>query len=104
RFVARLPRPRNCAAALVLLAAAAVARADAPPEGFVALFNGKDLSGWHGMPHFDPYKLDALCGHEAVLLGVKWTDDARKHWTVENGELVNDGHGAYLTTDKEFGD
>ena len=20
------------------------------------------------------------------------------HWTVENGELVNDGHGAYLTT------
>src|SRR4029077_7809665 len=34
----------------------------------------------------------------------KWTADAKKHWTVEDGALVNDGHGAYLTTDKEFGD
>jgi hypothetical protein len=41
----------------------------------------------------------------------KWTVDARKHWSVqkstdkaESGELVNDGHGAYLTTDREFGD
>ena len=25
-----------------------------PPKGFTALFNGKDLTGWHGMPHFDP--------------------------------------------------
>ena len=29
-----------------------------PPKGFSALFNGKDLAGWHGMPHFDPYALD----------------------------------------------
>src|SRR4029077_7768526 len=34
----------------------------------------------------------------------KWTADAKKHWTVEKGELVNDGLGAYLTTDKAFGD
>ena len=27
-----------------------------------------------------------------------------KHWRVENGELVNDGNGAYLTTDKDYGD
>jgi len=31
-------------------------------------------------------------------------EDARAHWTVENGELVNDGHGVYLTTNKEYGD
>ena len=30
--------------------------------------------------------------------------DAKEHWTVENGELVNDGHGAYLVTNDEFGD
>src|SRR5437870_236852 len=30
------------------------------PKGFTALFNGKDLTGWHGMPHFDPYKLAAM--------------------------------------------
>jgi hypothetical protein len=34
----------------------------------------------------------------------QWTDDAKKHWKTENGELVNDGHGAYLATDKEYGD
>ena len=26
------------------------------------------------------------------------------HWRVENGELVNDGHGPYANTDEEFGD
>jgi hypothetical protein len=72
-----------------------------PPEGFTALFNGKDLSGWHGMETHD---LRKLAGNQAVVLGAKWMDDVRKHWRVENGELVNDGKGAYLTTDKEFGD
>ena len=33
-----------------------------------------------------------------------WTADAKKHWRVENGELVNDGNGAYLATDKDYGD
>ena len=33
-----------------------------------------------------------------------WTADADKHWRVENGELVNDGHGAFLTTDNDYGD
>ena len=28
----------------------------------------------------------------------------QQHWRVERGELVNDGEGAYLTTDEEFGD
>ncbi|HAB15934.1 MAG TPA: DUF1080 domain-containing protein, partial [Verrucomicrobiales bacterium] len=27
-----------------------------------------------------------------------------KHWRVENGELVNDGEGLYLTTDQDYGD
>src|SRR5262245_6506037 len=74
-----------------------------PPKGFTALFNGRDLSGWHGMPDYDPRKLAAMPGTEALLLGIQWMDDARKHWTVAKGELVNDGHCAYLTTNKEFG-
>jgi hypothetical protein len=73
-----------------------------PPKGFTALFNGKDLSGWHGMPHFDPYK--QMSPFEGWTLIEKWTADARKHWKVEGDELVNDGHGAYLTTDKAYGD
>jgi hypothetical protein len=75
-----------------------------PPKGFIPLFNGKDLSGWHGMPHFDPYKLAAMPESERMAQIDKWTTDAKKHWTVEGGELANDGNGAYLTTDKDFGD
>jgi hypothetical protein len=33
-----------------------------------------------------------------------WTEDMKQHWRIENGELVNNGRGAYLTTDKEYGD
>jgi hypothetical protein len=34
----------------------------------------------------------------------KWTETMRKHWSVENGELVNDGGGDYATTEKDYGD
>src|SRR6185436_6286732 len=75
-----------------------------PPKGFTALFNGKDLTGWHGMPHFDPYKLADMKPEERAKLIADWTTDAKKHWSVDKDELVNDGHGAYLTTDQELGD
>jgi hypothetical protein len=75
-----------------------------PPKGFTALFNGKDLTGWHGMPHFDPYKLAALPEEDRKKKIDDWTKDAFKHWSVAGNELINDGNGAYLTTDQEFGD
>lgn len=86
------------------ITAANAAELNTPPEGFTALFNGQDLSGWHGMPHFDPRKVAELDEAERSKQIAEWTEDAKKHWTVEDGELVNDGHGAYLTTDKEYGD
>ncbi len=75
-----------------------------PPEGFTALFNGKDLSGWHGMGHFDPRKLAAMSDQERAQKREADMASVLEHWRVEDGELVNDGHGAYLTTDREFGD
>lgn len=75
-----------------------------PPKDFTALFNGKDLSGWHGMPTFDPRKLAAMPEDQRAMQIDKWNNDLKKHWKVENGELVNDGHGVYLTTDKDYGD
>ena len=30
------------------------------PEGFEAVFNGKDLNGWHAIPHYDHRKLAAM--------------------------------------------
>ena len=50
-----------------------------PPNGFVALFNGKDLAGWHGRPHFDPYKLAAIPAEQRQQEIKKWTEDAAKH-------------------------
>ena len=75
-----------------------------PPEGFTAIFNGKDLSGWHGMGHFDPRKLWAMSDEDRTAKRDKDLADVQQHWTVENGELVNDGHGVYLTTDHNYGD
>ena len=88
----------------VVVASAAVAADPVPPKGFTPLFNGKDLAGWHGMPHFNPYDLANMPEDKRKAEIEAWTADARKHWTVENGELVNDGNGAYLTTDKDLGD
>jgi hypothetical protein len=91
-------------AAAFLTVFSAVAAAVQPPEGFHAIFNGKDLEGWHGMPHFDPRDLARMPEDMRKKQIDEWTADAKQHWSVENGELVNDGHGAYLVTDKDYTD
>lgn len=85
---------------LLLAQLSVLAYAQEPPEGFVALFNGQDLTGWHGCPHLDPAKWD----NADQLQRDKWNEDMRQHWRIQDGALVNDGHGVYLTTDQEFGD
>src|SRR5262245_41732990 len=94
-----------------LLTPARTAADEAPgtiPKGFTALFNGKDLRGWHGWAIHEknagPLDMAKLSPEERQKKIDAWTADAKMHWSVENGELVNDGHGAYLATDKEFGD
>ncbi|MEO2014154.1 MAG: DUF1080 domain-containing protein [Fuerstiella sp.] len=81
-----------------------VTHAAEAPEGFRPLFNGQDLDGWQGRPHFDPRKLGEMIDEDRKAKISEWTADAKQHWTVENGELVNDGHGAYLVTNDDFGD
>ncbi|TWT55890.1 3-keto-disaccharide hydrolase [Allorhodopirellula solitaria] len=75
----------------------------AKPEA-IELFNGTDLDGWHGQVHFDPYKLEEMSAEDRDAKIEQWTKEARQHWSVEDGELVNDGHGPYLTTDEEYTD
>lgn len=89
---------------LALLVSACASPEGKTPKGFKPLFNGKDLTGWHGMPHFDPRKLSAMSKEEKDKQIAEWQPDFKKHWSVENGELVNDGHGPYATSDKEYGD
>jgi hypothetical protein len=55
---------------------------DGPPAGFESLFNGKDLTGWKVQP-----------GGKMQV------------WGAENGLLyVNGSGGAWLMTEKEYGD
>ena len=75
-----------------------------PPKGFTALFDGQDLNGWRGGDTFDHRKLLAMPADQREAQIAKWTDSMRGHWRVENGELVNDGEGAYATTEKDYGD
>jgi hypothetical protein len=74
------------------------------PEGFVPLFNGKDLAGWWGAKTEDPEKWLNLTPDE---FQAKWENsqkDIKKHWSVQSGELVNDGNGLFLTSEKNYGD
>lgn len=83
----------------VILAAGFALSAHGEPT---PLFNGKDLTGWHGdNPHTTvkgktPEERDKLIQDQQA--------EFKAHWSVQNGELVNDGHGPYATTDKDYGD
>lgn len=79
-------------------------QASEPPKGFTALFNGSDLTGWRGGDTFDHRKWLAMPEAERTAKNAEWTADMKKHWSVENGELVNDGNGKYATTEKDYGD
>ena len=85
-------------------ATACVFADDAPPAGFTALFNGKDLAGWRGGDTFDHRALLAMPEAERAAKIAEWTKTMTEHWRAEGGELINDGKGAYATTEKEYGD
>jgi hypothetical protein len=87
-----------------------------PPAGFTALFNGKDLTGWRGGQTFDHRALLAMTPEDRAAQIKKWTAPENKgammelgktgkpHWYVEGEDLVNDGFGAYASTEKDYGD
>jgi hypothetical protein len=92
------------AVAGLTLARAAAAGGPQPPPGFVALFNGTDLSGWRGGDTFDHRKLLAMEDGARAAQIAQWTASMREHWSAVEGELVNDGEGAYATTEQDYGD
>lgn len=75
-----------------------------PPAGFTALFNGKDLTGWWGEKTTDPRSYLSLSPEELKKRQQASLADIQAHWSVQGDELVNDGKGLYLTTEKLFGD
>lgn len=92
---------RSIIALLAIALCAPMAIAE-PPEGFKEIFNGKDLTGWYGDNPHDSRKAPAGPEREAAIKAQQ--PAFNEHWSVENAELVNDGHGPYATTDKDYGD
>jgi Domain of Unknown Function (DUF1080) len=98
-----------CLASFVLstspaLAASTPTQSDEKAGGLITLFNGKNLDGWHGQETADPRHFAALGADEKAKQLARDAEDRKKHWHVDKGEIVNDGQGVYLTTDKEYGD
>jgi Domain of Unknown Function (DUF1080) len=78
-----------------------------PPQGFTALFDSKDLSGWRGrQPNYDPQAEAALSKEEQAAKQAQWNTDRDAHWSVDaaKGEIVSDGRSPHLATVKDFGD
>src|SRR5262249_25083004 len=97
-------RTNRMKAILAVLAAALLsgqAKDNTPPEGFTALFNGKDLTGWQGLVEIDKRNKDP----EKYAAQVKAANDKYlPHWSVQDGVIVYDGKGQSLQTVKDYRD
>ena len=73
-------------------------------EGFVSMFNGKDLTGWKGLVE-NPIKRAAMKPVDLAKAQIKADEQMRSDWKVENGCLVFDGKGYdNLCSVKQYGD
>jgi putative heme-binding domain-containing protein len=63
------------------------------PEGFISLFNGRDMEGWREFPDQPPRVSRSTPGAPAV-----------RHWLAREGVLEHDGKEGDLWTEREFGD
>lgn len=73
------------------------------PEGFVPLFNGKDLTGWKGLVA-NPKKRSEMSAEELAAAQKKADEQMRAHWKVVDGVLEYDGQGNSLCTAGKYGD
>ncbi|TLU98995.1 DUF1080 domain-containing protein [Dyadobacter luticola] len=72
-------------------------------DGFVSLFNGKDLTGWKGLVE-NPIARSKMSADTLAAKQKKADEVAQKVWYAKDGELVFSGHGDNLCTVKPYGD
>ncbi|GAB3907377.1 hypothetical protein GCM10028803_41010 [Larkinella knui] len=72
-------------------------------DGFVALFNGKDLAGWKGLVD-NPVKRGKMSADSLALKQQKADEIMRSGWSVKDGLLVFNGHGNNICTAKPYQD
>jgi hypothetical protein len=89
------------ALAIAIVAPTTRAEDNKPPEGFTALFNGKDLTDWQG--NLD-MKQRTLPKEKQDELLKQRTKTAMENWTVKDGVIVCSGKGGVsLQTKKDYG-
>ncbi|WP_336514391.1 DUF1080 domain-containing protein [Pollutibacter soli] len=72
-------------------------------NGFEAMFNGKDLTGWKGLVG-NPHQR-ATMPKDTLLKKQAAADKLmREGWAVKDGLLIFTGHGDNLATEKMYGD
>jgi 3-keto-disaccharide hydrolase len=72
-------------------------------EGFVPVFNGKDLSGWHGLVE-NPVARSKMKPEELALKQAEADKKVAGNWTVKDGCIWFNGSGDNLCSVKEYAD
>jgi hypothetical protein len=73
------------------------------PDGFITLFDGKDLKGWKGLVG-NPVSRAKMTQEQLAEAQKKADAAAFQHWTVVNGVITYDGKNDNLCTAKDYGD
>ena len=71
-------------------------------DGFVSIFNGKDLTGWKGLVG-NPITRSKMSAKEMATAQAKADKEALENWIVQDGNIFFKGKGNNLCTTKDYG-
>ncbi len=72
-------------------------------EGFVAMFNGKDLTGWKGLVE-NPIARAKMTPQDLATKQAAADAKAKTTWSVRDGTIVFNGKGDNLCSVRDYGD
>ncbi len=72
-------------------------------QGYVSMFNGKDLKGWKGLVG-NPVTRAKMTPEELAAKQVESNAKATKTWSVKDNSIVFNGAGDNLCSEKQYGD
>lgn len=72
-------------------------------EGFVSMFNGRNLDGWQGLVE-NPVARSRMTPRQLAEKQKEANREMSKNWSVDNGAIWFNGNGANLCSVEEYGD
>ena len=72
-------------------------------EGFVPMFNGKDLTGWKGLVE-NPIRRAKMSPEELAAKQIAADEKMRTNWSVGDGTIVFNGSGDNMCSVRDYGD